>query len=115
MTMSISATTLTFNDSTTQTSSGRTFVPGMANKWTAPSRAAGTTYTNSTGYPIAICMTIANSGSNFNSFYINGTLTMNPYYQGSSGSHMVNAIIPNGSTYSLAAGNTIATWYELRN
>jgi len=94
MTLTISGTTLTWNDSTTQTVGGYTLVPGMTNKWTAPSRAAGTTYTNSTGYPLAVIIGIPASGSCFTTFNINGTTIFNPYYSGSSGCYMVNAIVP---------------------
>ena len=111
MTLTISGTTLTWNDSTTQTVGGYTLVPGMTNKWTAPSRAAGTTYTNSTGYPLAIIITIGNG--NYNSLYINNALVMHPYH-GESGNFMVNAIIPNGATYRKENGG-IVTWFELRN
>ena len=115
MTLTISGTTLTWNDSTTQTVGGYTLVPGMTNKWTAPSRAAGTTYTNSTGYPLAVIIAIPASGSNYLYFYINGTIIYQPYYSGSGGCYMVNAIVPPGNTYGIAPQHGLSYWFELTN
>jgi hypothetical protein len=107
---------MTWPDGSTQTVNGYVFVPGMptSSKWvsyTSPARVNGTTYTNSTGYPLAIIITIGNG--NYNSLYINNSLVMHPFH-GNNGNFMVNAIIPNGATYRKDNGG-IVTWYELRN
>jgi hypothetical protein len=110
------SSTMTWPDSSTQSVGGYTLVPGMlspGSKWVnfTSSRLIGTTYTNSTGYPLALIITIGNG--NYNSLYIDGALVMHPYH-GNNGNFMVNAIIPNGSTYRRENGG-IVTWYELRN
>ena len=111
------SSTMTWPDGSTQIVGGYTLVPGMlapGSKWvsyTSPDRVNGTTYTNSTGYPLAIIITIGNG--NYNSLYINNALVMHPYH-GQSGNFMVNAIIPNGATYRKENGG-IVTWFELRN
>ena len=109
------SSTMTWNDGSTQIVGGYTLVPGMltSSKWVnfTSSRVNGTTYTNSTGYPLAIIITIGNN--NYNSLTINGSLVMHPYH-GQNGNFMVNAIIPNGATYRKDNGG-IVTWYELRN
>jgi hypothetical protein len=111
------SSTMTWPDSSTQSIGGYTLVPGMlspGSKWvsyTSPARVNGTTYTNSTGYPLALIITIGNN--NYNSLTINGSLVMHPYH-GNNGNFMVNAIIPNGATYRKDNGG-IVTWYELRN
>lgn len=110
------SSTMTWNDGSTQSVGGYTLVPGMltSSKWvsyTSPDRVNGTTYTNSTSYPLAIIITIGNN--NYNTFYINGLLIMYPYH-GNSGNFMINAIVPSGATYRKEDGG-IVTWYELRN
>jgi hypothetical protein len=102
-------------DLSTQTAGGYILVPGMvtSSKWVnfTSSRLLGTTYTNSTGYPLALIITIG--AGNYNSLYIDGALVMHPFHN-NNGNFMVNAIIPNGSTYRRENGG-IVTWYELRN
>lgn len=90
---------------------------GIGQTWTnvrlVPGRVAGTTYTNNTGRPIQVAVSVStgNGGSNF---YINGTIVA------TQGGDLNNTntyffIIPNGNTYKLdnVAGG-IAQWWELR-
>lgn len=80
------------------------------------SRAAGTTYTNTTGKPIMVCISASSSSaSGAMNLYINGVVSAGSYCV----SGLVNTItiiIPNGSTYSIAgtATFTISYWFELR-
>jgi len=111
------SSTMTWPDNSTQSVGGYTLVPGMltSSKWvsyTSPARVNGTTYTNSTGYPLALIITIGNN--NYNSLTINGSLVMHPYH-GNNGNFMINAIIPNGATYSLIYSFwSFGYWFELR-
>ena len=81
------------------------------------SRAVGTTYTNSTGYPIFVAITLAGGSSGVN-ININGTTMFfqqvsNAGYSNTS----ISFIVPNGATYALAqnGGSTsLSYWSELR-
>ena len=111
------SSTLSWPDLSTQSTGGNVLVPGMltSSKWvsyTSPARVPGTTYTNSTSYPLALIITIGNN--NYNGLYINDALVMYPYH-GNNGNFMVNSIIPSGATYRTYAFSGIATWFELRN
>jgi hypothetical protein len=81
------------------------------------SRALGTTYTNSRGYPIMISVRGNAATYSHTYIYVNGTLT---YWHGAqwngAGAYPGGAlIIPNGATYSVTfdAGYGLAAWYEL--
>lgn len=81
------------------------------------SRALGTTYTNSKGYPIMISVRGGAAGYSHTYIYVNGTLT---YWHGAqwngAGAYPGGAlIIPNGATYSVSmpAGGGLNAWYEL--
>ena len=77
------------------------------------SRAGNTTYTNSTGRPILVCIYPT---------YVNGVgITVNGVAvgaanQSSSNTWMPSVIVPPGGTYSLTftSGVTIGSWAELR-
>lgn len=92
-------------------------VLGAGQTWqnVTASRAIGTTYTNSTGKPVFIMVT-TNAVNN-----VTITLTIDGAARSSMGigsniplSPNVAAVIPNGSTYSVAASSAILTWSELR-
>jgi hypothetical protein len=83
---------------------------GVQQTWQAPSRAANTTYTNSTGRPIQVLIN-ANTQS-IGSFLINGASVGN-FRTGESEWAWIFAIIPNGNTYSANFGG-ISFWRELR-
>jgi hypothetical protein len=80
------------------------------------SRAVGVTYTNSSGRPIQVLVTLVNTSGAW--FYINGNLVIRQFYDvntgaGQTGYSFVTGIIPDGSTYIVASGN-LSTWWELR-
>ena len=89
---------------------------GVSQTWqnVTASRTVGTTYTNSTGRPIMLNLTISNSS------YQTSVLTVSGFTVGrvsnpttSSGAEAtLSAIIPNAATYSASGG--ISGWYELR-
>lgn len=77
------------------------------------SRVLGTTYTNSTGKPIAVSVNIQHS-STVNTLTIGGVAVAKD--SGSTVGESINlqGIVPNGATYSVSTGNTYGTWLELR-
>lgn len=77
------------------------------------SRAAGTTYTNSTGKPIQVNI-IVNQNNAGNSLTVGGiVVATSVIVSGYSLPQTVSAIVPAGTTYSLSAG-TFSSWLELR-
>ena len=94
---------------------------GVGQTWQnlTASRSLNSTYTNTTGGPISIAVTL-NRGGDCNSgsqLYINGNLVMTYYSSCSNLSSTVTAIIPDGNTYSVVpsvGSNALTTWYELR-
>jgi hypothetical protein len=92
-------------------------VIGVNQTWTdvSGSRSVGVTYTNSTGRPILVLVTLVNTGGAW--MYINGNLVIRQFYDvntgaGQVGYSFVTAIIPNGATYLVTSGN-LSTWWEL--
>ena len=80
------------------------------------SRALGTTYTNSTGRPIAVSVTVI-GGSPGLQLLINGLIVSRQHTAAVSGSIYSNlqAVIPPGATYSaVLIGGSLSTWTELR-
>jgi hypothetical protein len=80
------------------------------------SRGVGVTYTNTSGRPIQVLVTLVNTSGAW--FYINGNLVIRQFYDvntgaGQTGYSFVTAIIPDGNTYLVASGN-LSTWWELR-
>jgi hypothetical protein len=98
----------TGNAATATTATNVTNAIGQGQTWqnVAGSRANGTTYTNSTGKPIMVSLTVIGTG----------TITVDGVVAAMSGvNNAVNnlgAIIPNGSSY-IVAGYTMY-WAELR-
>jgi hypothetical protein len=100
---------------------------GVNHTWSAPTRAVGTTYTNSTGKPIMVYVSVTGTGppppvigTYVNSVKI-GQFTVADYYTGSDMTPMTQTasfIVTDGLTYSLqvVAGSPSASliWYELR-
>ncbi|SUX72927.1 Uncharacterised protein [Citrobacter freundii] len=84
------------------------------------SRVANTTYTNSTGSPICVSVTVAMATGNnaaTASLNINGKLIQSSVSRYSDNNKVVfvSAIIPTGATYSVSGvQGTISTWAELR-
>ena len=79
------------------------------------SRSAGTTYTNSTGKPIMVCISQGDGSSVANNFYVNGNLIARQAIY-NTGSNSNSYIIPNGATYmwELSSGVSFYLWWELR-
>jgi hypothetical protein len=91
---------------------------GVNQTWQNLSGSRGTdvTYTNTTGRPIQVLVTLVNTGGAW--MYINGNLVIRQFYDvntgaGQVGYSFVTAIIPAESTYLVTAGG-LSTWYELR-
>lgn len=87
-------------------------VIGISQTWTdvTASRVAGTTYTNSTGKPIAVSIRCSTSGAS-------PTLTVGGVaIQTISNATVtsVSGIVPNGTTYLLSATSGFSNWLELR-
>ena len=86
---------------------------GVNQTWTdvTASRASGTTYTNSTGKPIQVLISISVSTQTFY-FYINGVAAARIGNNGYIDNAPFSVIIPNGVTYKIDGG--LLTWWELR-
>ncbi len=98
---------------------------GPGQSWQAPTRAIGTTYTNSTGRSIVVTITLDGSGPGArHDFSINGTVVCKSYatdyYSAVAATthyQVITMIVPNGATYLLSTGSgttSIAQWQELR-
>ena len=118
MSMTLDGTNgITFNNSSTQAQSSGLGTGSTAQTWqnVTASRAGGTTYTNSTGYPIEVCVT--SGGNNNFTFSINGTVirTISGYGGAGGMAYSGSIIVPNGATYLVTLNSTsISTWFELR-
>ena len=121
---STSGNVLTSNG-TTWTSATPAGSLGVGQTWqnVASSRALGTTYTNSTGKPIAIAVqgTSTGSGSFGFSVFVSGVeILANVPYSANAGYQVsVFFIVPTSTTYSVSAvsgtsGTSLAKWFELR-
>lgn len=93
-------------------------VIGVGQTWqdVTASRALGTTYTNSTGKPIALNLTSTNVNASGVSITVNGLLVTQMYLNnGVTGSSIGTVIVPNGGTYSVIMPNAaLLKWFELR-
>ncbi len=93
---------------------------GVGQTWQTPSRSVGVTYTNSTGRPIAVLISInSNDVSGQAIFYVNGgnfcTLNWTHNIGTISSGVPISVIIPSGATYRLTlTGWAVNTWSELR-
>ena len=92
---------------------------GVGQTWTdvktTPGRLLGTTYTNSTGKPIAVSFSITNA-SGGNAFITVSGVTV-AVGTGTTTNNGTSAIVPNGATYvcnGTVAGSTLNAWAELR-
>lgn len=96
-------------------------VIGLGQTWQdlTASRALGTTYTNSTGKPITISVSILWYSNNGNSDYItvNGVIVAKLGTENSSTTTSISqliAVVPDGGTYSVTALRPFKHWAELR-
>ena len=91
---------------------------GVNQTWTnvLASRAANTTYTNSTGKSIFVMVSLSSVSSSISSITINGTITSQiTSNNGSSQIIPVSFIVPNGQTYAVVVGvGSLNNWMELR-
>lgn len=78
------------------------------------SRASGVNYTNSSGKPIAVSITLTDQGGSNYLAYVNGVLVINIWDYGSSGANHSFFIVPAGAEYAISTGNKIELWSELR-
>jgi len=93
----------------------------ISGTWQSPTRTAGTTYTNSTGKTISlsILITVAPSGQFDASITVGGVVVAQSQINTGAGVNYqttINALVPNGATYSLAFNNVAGssyTWVEL--
>jgi hypothetical protein len=114
MATTISGTTITFSDSTTQVTSANTRSYGVGQTWASyvGSRSFGVTYYNTTGKPIAVSVRL--SGYNGSCLiYVDGVLVSNGYGYNNVGEANAYATVPVGSSYSVSGGG-LSTWAELR-
>jgi len=80
----------------------------------AASRAAGVTYTNTTGRSIELSIVVSSLVvGDTTALRVNGVLTSYYNITGNSGVWTHSVTVPSGSTYNLSA-NTIIAWRELR-
>lgn len=119
------STTITF-PATTGTVALTSGVIGAGQTWQnlTSSRAIGTTYTNSTGRPIMVAVSLSSgaAASANATFVIDGSTVANNLASYSNGATWANLrqtfsfIIPAGSTYSATVSSSPAlqSWYELR-
>ena len=109
MPVSLTVNGVQFPDLTSQTSNQPDIGNGQTWQDVAASRAAGTTYTNTTGRSISVG--IRSQGGS-------AILTVGGVIAARSGindaSNYIGAIVPNNTTYILAAGAPIGEWAELR-
>ena len=108
--------TITFSDSTVQSSSSNTYSFGLGQTWQSvgASRATGTTYYNTTGKPICVIVTQAVSATSTFTTTVSGVT--NTYANSGANQAYVTAsfiVIP-GGTYSVSAAVNILYWNELR-
>jgi hypothetical protein len=103
---------------TLDTTSGTLASPiGVGQTWenVTLSRTKGTTYTNSTGKPILIAVSLNETFPSSWSITINGSVVISSSHSGSSYNGWSGAVIvPNEATYSATGAGTLKSWWELR-
>ena len=95
---------------------------GVNQTWQLPTRAGGTTYTNSTGKPIQVTISFSQnlSGSGSATVVVSGVTISSTSYNTTAGGgglpYTYSFIVPNGATYSISVsgGTGLGTWAELR-
>jgi hypothetical protein len=88
---------------------------GIGQTWSSQTRSSGTTYTNSTGNPIAVCIAVQYGSNNDTTATVAGNQIM---ILGITSNYTIRwplfFIVPNGATYSASAPAGFQSWYELR-
>lgn len=88
---------------------------GYGQTWQVVSRTSGTNYTNNTGKPISLAVSVYASGSGSHvTITISGVLVIQQFSSSINVGSNVTAIIPNGAVYSYAYSGTTVTTVELR-
>lgn len=94
---------------------------GVGQTWqnVTASRAVNTTYTNTTGRPITVTVSlgIVSGGATVNWFYVDGAIVQHIQETSSTSWSVTTFIVPNGSTYKhqyQSVAPTIRVWSELR-
>lgn len=92
---------------------------GVGQTWQSVtgSRAIGTTYTNSTGRPIAVSVIINTTTSAITQLVIAGIAIAKINTGVAGGSQYLTGIVPAGATYAIqnvAGSQTVDNWLELR-
>jgi len=84
-------------------------------------RAGGVTYTNTTGHPIVVCVSLNNVVNSIVQiiFYVNGHLIISSILYGQvvnqfTGANSVTVIVPDGATYKSTLTQSILNWSELK-
>ena len=110
--------TITFSDSTVQSSSSNTYSFGLGQTWTdlTASRALSTTYTNSTGRPIAVSVYWQATGLGTATATVSGLQIAATAIAASAASNSggLSFVVPVGATYSVACNVSFTRWAELR-
>jgi hypothetical protein len=88
---------------------------GVGQTWTSVSRANNTYYTNSTGKPIAVSVSVVYGSNNDTYAYVDGKQIL---LMGITNNYQIRwslfFIVPNGVTYLVYAPSGINSWWELR-
>lgn len=108
-----SGNVLTSNGTTWQSATPTSPI-GVGQTWqdVAASRAAGTTYTNSTGRPIMVNIFGTIGGAAY--FYVDGNIVARSALNSNVPDVQFFIIVPAGSTYSITSGVSVSNWTELR-
>lgn len=87
---------------------------GSGQTWQNPSRSAGTTYTNSTGKPIQVIVSVGLSSGTSSTASVGG-VAVSKLDTGSASLYASHSfVVPNSTTYVVTSGGTITNWAELR-
>lgn len=107
---------IVFPDSTVQTTSAKQL--GIDQTYITPSRAIGTTYTNTTAKPIWISVVASKPAGGFADLYlvVNNIMIQRHAHGSDSGVpyFMVSGVVPPGNTYTVSSDTmTLVSWIEL--
>jgi hypothetical protein len=78
------------------------------------SRAAGTTYYNTTGKPIEVIANLSLGNGGNGSWTVNGSVVASTSATAGTIVMSISAIVPPGQSYLLTTNSTIVSWYEIR-
>ena len=98
---------VTYPSGTTATAAG----VGDGQTWQAVTRTSGTTYTNTTGKPIA--QVFSSGGGSTNTVVVSG-VTIASFATVASNQMSFQYVIPVGASYSYSVTNALGSIYELR-